>query len=89
MLLDAATFSCIKEALWRLGAVGPDGLDEDALLASKSAKRVSSSSSRGGCVEGDGCLPRIMSAGSLRWVWGLKVLLFEGRCGGIINIIWA
>jgi hypothetical protein len=58
--MDELTFAAVKEAMWRLGAVGPNGLDYDALLATKQSARhsMSGSSSGGGssCM-GDGCLP--------------------------------
>lgn len=66
VLMDAATFTAVKEALWRLGAVGPAGLDYDALLATKSARHSMGGTSSSICV-GDGCLPGLMPAGGFRW----------------------
>lgn len=65
--MDELTFSAVKEAMWRLGAVGPNGLDYDALLATKSARHSMSGSNGGGssCM-GDGCLPSLTPGGSLR-----------------------
>lgn len=65
VLLDEHTFVAVKETMWRLGAVGPNGLDYDALLATKSARHSMSSSSSSGCF-GDGCLPSLGPGGSLR-----------------------
>lgn len=66
VLMDEPTFTAVKEALWRLGAVGPNGLDYDALLATKSARHSMSGSSGNGSCKGDGCLPSLGPGGSLR-----------------------
>lgn len=66
MLLDEPTFLAVKEAMWRLGAVGPNGLNYDALNATKSARHGTAHTSGWGGAAGlcgdEGCLPRLGSA---------------------------
>lgn len=71
VLLDEHTFLAVKEAMWRLGAVGPNGLNYDALNATKSARHGTAHTVGWGGAVGlcgdDGCLPRLGSATGSRW----------------------
>lgn len=80
MLMDAATFTAVKEAMWRLGAVGPAGLDYDALLATKSRATLGKGGVAGGssCM-GEACLPGLMPGGGFRY----GVLVFLWGAGGL------
>jgi hypothetical protein len=75
VLMDAATFTAVKEAMWRLGAVGPAGLDYDALLATKSRAGLGKGGAGGGssCM-GEACLPGLMPGGGF-------------RCGGLLLVV--
>lgn len=83
VLLCEATFTAVKEALWRLGAVRANGLDYDLLLASKSAQhgpaRLRRSSSGAG-GDGCGCLG-MLPGGNPRWV-GWSVCCWRGAAWG-------
>lgn len=68
VLLDEPTFLGVKEAMWRLGAVGPDGLNYDALMATKSAGQGGSGSRRAERSAGSGCLHGFVSGTGLRCV---------------------
>jgi hypothetical protein len=89
VLLDEATFDAVKDAMWRLGAVGPGGMDWDELLASKSAQhshgmRPSSSSGSGGAADlEDHCLSRLMSGTSFRCVCVLAGVRLRVRCAHV------
>jgi hypothetical protein len=94
VLIDAATFTAVKEAMWRLGAVGPAGLDYDALLATKFRAGLGKGGAGGSssCM-GQACLPGLMPGGGFRYAAADDDPYVVGRFGQwlllFVTLVWS